>query len=425
MAKVSEVFILGGCGHVGLPLGITLADAGVSVRLYDLDPGRVRLVREGRMPFIEHGAQPILKRVLGRTLRVAESLAEMRPASCVIVTIGTPVDEYHNPRTGPMFNLMKSIVPYLRKGQHVIVRSTVCPGANRELSRFLKSMRVDVHLSYCPERIAQGFAIVELTRLPQIVSGFSEEGVQFASSLFERLGCRILTLSVEEAELAKLYLNAWRYIQFAIANQFYMMATQRGLDFFKIHEGMTKGYDRAKDFPLPGFTAGPCLLKDTLQLSAVSNQSFLLGHAAMMINEGLPQFLVDNLKRSFDLSKETIGILGMAFKGNIDDIRDSLAYKLRKILTFYGAKVLCSDPFVKDLSFVSPEILLKRSRIVIVGAPHEAYRRLKIPSGKCLLDVWGFLRHSSVAERIGTVASANLKASMDGRGDARRQKVRV
>ncbi len=389
MTNTMEIFILGGCGHVGLPLGIMLADAGIRVKLYDIHPERLKLVRAGRMPFIEYGADPILKKVLNKTLFVADSLSEMQNSNGIVVTIGTPVDEYQNPRTGPLFDVVKQISPHLRNGHHLIIRSTVCPGMSREFKRILDSLPAKIHLSNCPERISQGYAIQELTKLPQIISGFSAEAVEFAAQIFKKLGCQIMELEVEEAELAKLYLNAWRYIHFAIANQFYMMAVQKGVDFFRIHEAMTGGYERGKDLPLPGFTAGPCLLKDTLQLSSMTNRNFQLGQAAMLINEGLPQFIVEELKKSFDLSKETVGILGMAFKANIDDARDSLAYKLKKLLFFYGTKVLCSDALIKDPSFVSPEELFKSCRIVILGAPHDAYRSLKIPQNVHFVDIWG------------------------------------
>ena len=391
-----DVFILGGCGHVGLPLGIVLAGAGLNVALYDVDEERSAEVRAGRMPFIEYGAEPLLRDAIGRTLHVVDDLAELGEAEYVVVAIGTPVDEYLNPRYGPLFQLIEEVAPHLRSGQHVVLRSTLFPGMTRELHRHLSSLELDVELSYCPERIAQGYAIEELDRLPQIVSAYSEETVAHALRLFERITDRLLVVEVEEAELAKLFLNAWRYIQFAIANQFYMIAQEHGADFFRIHHAMTHDYDRAGDFPLPGFTAGPCLLKDTMQLSAFERNRFPLGHAAMLVNEGLAGFVVSRLREQFDLPGTTVGILGMAFKANIDDTRDSLAFKLRKQLTFHGARVLASDAFVSDPGFIPAAQLIAESDVVVIGAPHDAYRELEFPPGKPVVDVWGFLRADRV-----------------------------
>ncbi len=199
----------------------------------------------------------------------------------------------------------------------------------------------------------------------------------------------MIAVSVDEAELAKLFSNAWRYIQFAAANQFYMMATELGVDFNRVRAAMVDGYGRAASMPTAGFAAGPCLLKDTLQLAAFNNNNFTLGHAAMMVNEGLPGFIVEGLRRRYDLAKTRVGILGMAFKADIDDTRDSLSYKLGKILRFHGAQVGYSDELAKDPTFVSKEQLLQSSDVVIVGVPHAAYRTLAIPSRVDVVDVWG------------------------------------
>jgi UDP-N-acetyl-D-mannosaminuronic acid dehydrogenase len=385
-----DVVVIGGCGHVGLPLGIVLARTGSRVALIDVDENRKRAVRDGRMPFLEHGAEPLLRETLGSTLHVVDGLESVTDAEHVVITIGTPIDEYLSPRYGPLFEVAAAIAPHLRHGHQVVLRSTVFPGTTRELGRHFASLDATVHLSYCPERIAQGYAISELDRLPQIVSGLTDDATEGALALFGRLTDRLLTVEVEEAELAKLFLNSWRYIQFAIANQFYMIAQDRGLDFFRIHHAMTDGYDRASDFPPPGFTAGPCLLKDTMQLSASERSRFHLGHAAMVVNEGLVEFIVAQLSAAHDLRTKTVGILGMAFKREIDDTRDSLAFKLRKLLTFRGARVLASDVFATDASFVSVEQLVAESDIIVLGAPHNAYRGLDLPAEKEVVDVWGF-----------------------------------
>lgn len=385
-----DVAILGGCGHVGLPLGIVLAKAGRNVALIDVDEERKEAVRAGRMPFLEHGAEPLLRETLGSTLHVVDGFGALADSEHVVITIGTTIDEYLSPRYQPLYDLATAIAPFLRPEHQVVLRSTVFPGTTREVGRHFASLDVRVHLSYCPERIAQGYAITELDKLPQIVSGLTEEAVDGALALFGVLTDRLLKVEVEEAELAKLYLNSWRYIQFAIANQFYMMAEDRGLDFFRIHHAMTDGYERAADFPPPGFTAGPCLLKDTMQLSAFERSRFHLGHAAMVVNEGLVDFIVEQLSERYDLRTKTVGILGMAFKREVDDIRDSLAFKLRKLLAFRGARVLASDAFADDESFVPIEQLVAESDIIILGAPHEAYRGLELPAGKELVDVWGF-----------------------------------
>jgi UDP-N-acetyl-D-mannosaminuronic acid dehydrogenase len=174
-----------------------------------------------------------------------------------------------------------------------------------------------------------------------------------------------------------------------------MIAKQAGADFDKVYHAMTYKYDRARTFPRPGFAAGPCLLKDTMQIAAFSYNDFPLGRAAMTINEGLPQLIISELATRFDLSTKTVGILGMAFKADIDDIRDSLSYKIGKLLRFHGATVMYSDEFAKDPTFSTKEDLVAKSDIIILATPHSAYRSLKIPKGKHLVDIWGFFGHTT------------------------------
>jgi len=386
-----DAVIVGGFGHVGLPLGLVFADVGLQVGLYDIDREKRRTIEAGRMPFIERDAEPLLRRVLGETLHVVDDLAAIGRSEYVVITIGTPVDEYLNPKVRPVLALADELVPHLTAGHRIVLRSTVYPGTSKSLSDLLRRRGRDVHVAYCPERIVQGYAVRELRKLPQIISGFTPEAVASSRALFERLGVETLEVSVAEAELAKLFSNAWRYLQFAAANQFYMIATDHGVDYARVYEAMTANYGRAQDLPRPGFAAGPCLLKDTLQLAAAYRNNFLLGHAAMMVNEGLPDFVVRRLVEhdGIDLNGARVGILGMAFKADIDDIRDSLSYKLAKILRFHGATVVCSDEYVDDPAFVKKEDLLASCPIVVVGVPHAAYRGLVVPAATHLVDLWG------------------------------------
>ena len=190
------------------------------------------------------------------------------------------------------------------------------------------------------------------------------------------------------SELAKLFTNVWRYIKFATANQLYMIANDRGLDFERIRLGLMLDYPRAADMPGPGFAAGPCLLKDTMQVAAFNNNNFALGQTAMAINEGMPLYLVDRLTRRYALESMTVGILGMAFKGGSDDIRSSLAYKLKRVLTSAAAAVCCTDPYVTvDPSLLPLEEVMAAADLLIIGAPHAVYADLR--TDKPVVDIWG------------------------------------
>jgi UDP-N-acetyl-D-mannosaminuronic acid dehydrogenase len=285
--------------------------------------------------------------------------------------------------------VMDEVVGHMHAGQLLMIRSTVFPGVTDRLGRMIAERGPAIDIAYCPERISEGYALEELTRLPQLVSGVTPAACRRAAEFFAEFGARVIELRPIEAELAKLFTNSYRYINFAISNQFYMMAERFGADFMRIHEAVTTEYPRMAGFARSGFTGGPCLLKDTMQLASFNHNLFALGQTAMMVNEGLPSFLVERLLATRDLVGETVGILGMAFKGECDDPRSSLAYKLRKILTIQCRRVLCTDPYIHDPEFVSLQTTVDESGVLILGACHEAYRRVKID--KPVVDVFGFL----------------------------------
>jgi len=387
-----DICIIGGAGHVGLPLALVFARAGQRVLIYDLNRAAMDTINRGTMPFIEYGAEPLLAAALNDgTLHFSSNPADLSRAATIIVAVGTPVDEYLNPKLRSLLDLFKNVRPHLDADQTIVIRSTVFPRTCRHVHRLLSADGGGWRVAYCPERIAQGYAIRELDELPQIVSGCTPEALARASELFSLVAPQIIQLEVEEAELAKLFTNAWRYIQFAAANQFYMLAQTIGVDFNVVRKAMVDGYGRAASLPSAGFAAGPCLLKDTMQLAALNANGFSLGHAAMAINEGLPSFLVDSLKHRRKLDETRVGILGMAFKADIDDIRDSLSYKLGKVLRFHGADVAYSDEFARDPTFITKEALVERSDVVIVGVPHSAYRSLVVPRHVEVIDLWGVI----------------------------------
>lgn len=389
---MSDIVIVGGAGHIGLPLGLKFAEKGQKVVLYDIDKSNLDKISKAEMPFIEYDAEPILKETIGNgNLQCSSDINSIKEAKHIIIAIGTPVDEYLNPKTRHFLEFFSNLKDHISSEQTIIVRSTVYP---RTCEQMLKELDSDKtwKIAYCPERIAQGYAIQELEELPQIVSGVNKEAEDDAAKLFGLIASKVIRTTIQEAELAKLFSNAWRYIQFGVTNQFYMIAESFDIDYNKVRHAVTEGYGRAASLPTAGFAAGPCLLKDTMQLAAFQGNNFQLGHAAMFVNEGLPNFLVDRLSKKRDLSQTKVGILGMTFKADIDDTRDSLSYKLGKVLRFQGAEVIYSDEFAKDPTFVSKEELLKSSDVVIIGVPHSAYKKLSIPEKIEVIDLWGIIK---------------------------------
>eukprot|EP00927_Polykrikos_kofoidii_P026673 TRINITY_DN23720_c0_g1_i1.p1 TRINITY_DN23720_c0_g1~~TRINITY_DN23720_c0_g1_i1.p1 ORF type:complete len:885 (+),score=119.98 TRINITY_DN23720_c0_g1_i1:118-2772(+) len=400
-----RVAVIGGAGHVGLPLSLVLADRGHFVTVIDRDEAKLESIRSGQFPFVERGGPELLKRCLTnfpeRLVLTPENLS-VRDSDVIILTIGTPVDEHLNPCLSVVETCIRDLLPFVNGQQTLLLRSTLFPGSSQRALSQLRSAGLDTGVSFCPERIAQGFALEELVELPQIISGSCPRALLHARALFEPLGVDMIELDLQEAEVAKLFLNAWRYVAFGIANQFYHIASSKGLSFERIRAAIVHRYPRASGFPRAGFTAGPCLFKDTMQLAAYSRHTFSLGHAAMLVNETLPDCLLAQAKKALAKIGETLaqkkcGILGMAFKPDNDDSRESLAFKLWRLVSWEGSEVLCSDVHLRRDGFVGAEELISRCEVIFVGCPHTDYGSLLFKPGQHVFDCWGFFNPPSLS----------------------------
>ena len=347
---MKKIVIVGGCGHVGLPLGVKFALAGTKTVLLDIHKEAIDKVNSGKFPFLEKGGDQQLQQALKLGLVASNEPSQCKDADVVVFVIGTPVDEHLNPKISDVLKIFDSYVEHFSPGTLIVMRSTLYPGTMQHLYNRMKTDRDDLKLAFCPERVAQGYALDEIDSLPQIVSAFDNESFQAAYELFATLAPEIIRLTPIEAEMTKLMANSWRYLEFAIANQFYMIAESNGVDFFRVYEAIRYKYPRANGYKSPGFAAGPCLFKDTMQLASFFDHQFTMGHSAMLVNEGLATFAVNRALQIFggNLWGKTIGILGMTFKANNDDIRESLSFKVKKGLEFNGAKVLWHDPYLQD-----------------------------------------------------------------------------
>ena len=390
MNRKKNISIIGGAGHVGFPLGLILSSRGYNVNLIDKDKNNLKKINQGISPFLEEGSQNLLSKMLKqKKIKTTNNLKEVIKSKYIIICIGTPIDGKLRPKTKEFLNFFKHLKKYLKKDHQIIIRSSVFPGICEKIYKLIKNK--NKNLSYCPERIVQGKSLSELPNISQIVSGKNEKAIFEASNLFRKISKKIIRVKIIEAELVKLFSNAYRYVHFAISNQFYMICKKQNLDFFRIRNIMKDGYQRNAHIPMSGFTAGPCLLKDTMQLSSYYNLNFSLGHAAMSVNEGMPKFIISELKKNYNLKKKTVGLLGLTFKADCDDIRDSLAIKLLKYLKRKKIKVLYSDEFYNLKGSINKNQLVKQSDVIIISAPHSIYKKLKIPNKKIIFDVWGHL----------------------------------
>jgi UDP-N-acetyl-D-mannosaminuronic acid dehydrogenase len=397
--KKSTVGVIG-IGRVGLPLALIIASKGHTVYGITRNQAKIDSLNKGEMPFIEQG-KDLLKKYINKTFFISSDYAAVKKSDILILTLGTPIDESMNPVLDQINSAIESMSPYLKNGQLIILRSTVSPKTSLyvkdqiELSTKFKIGK-DLFLAFCPERIAEGDSIRELLTIPQIVGGVDAISTKKAKDFFESLGIKCFTTDATSAELAKLFSNMYRYISFAIANEFMLIAEDYNKNIHEIVGLVNKGYKRG-GLALPGLTAGPCLFKDGFFL--INDNPYLdLITASWKINESLPLFLVKKVKEKINLKKKKVLILGLAFKPEVDDIRESLSFKIRKSLLREHANIILHDPFVKEYTKQEVtgnlDLALRNVDVIIVATKHNLYVKEKniilknLGKNVVICDVW-------------------------------------
>lgn len=395
-----------GVGRVGLPLALFLADRGFHVYGLDTDPRILKALRQRRMPFLEHGGQSMLDKHLGHRFIPTENVADTATADVVILTLGTPVDEHMNPVFSDLERAVSQILPFLCKGQLLVLRSTVSPGTTTYLRRFLERhtrFRIgrDLGLAFCPERIAEGHALQELPEIPQLVGADDMASRRRAVTFFRNITPHTLVGDTVSVELAKLFTNMYRYIDFAIANEFMIIAHQHERRIYDILSLVNWKYKRG-GLKKPGLTGGPCLYKDGFFLIGRSPFSELIT-VSWKVNETVPAFLIDQIRKLKMLEGAKVAILGLAFKREIDDTRNSLSFKAKKIFLAAGANVFLHDPFVPSQRL---ENVLHEADVVFLAMNHKYYVRRKKEIARLskrdavVCDVWNLFLTGKVIYSI-------------------------
>jgi UDP-N-acetyl-D-mannosaminuronic acid dehydrogenase len=389
-----------GVGRVGLPLALVLADSGYKVFGIGRNIEKMYLLLKGQMPFIDEGGE-LLKRYVGKTFLPTVSYENIIESDIIILTLGTPIDENMNPVLDQIDTAVDSMIPFLRKDHLIILRSTVSPTTTIYVKEKIEKntkfkIGKDLFLAFCPERVAEGKSITETKSIPQIIGGVNDLSTEKAKDFFESFGVKCLTTDSTSAELAKLFTNMYRYINFAISNEFMLITENFNRNIHEIINLVNKDYKRG-GIALPGLTAGPCLFKDGFFL--INDNPYLdLITSSWKINESLPLFLVKKVKERVNLKNKKVLILGLAFKPEIDDIRESLSFKIRKALLREHATVVLHDPFVKEYS-QAPVLddldeALKGVNVIFVATRHKLYEQqaskilAKVNKKVYICDVW-------------------------------------
>ena len=389
---MKRICIIGGAGHIGLPLALKFCEKNFHVDIVDKNEHAIKDLKNSILPFYENGGQKLLNYCLkNKKLSFSQSYEQVKKADFIIITVGTPLVK-EKPSLKQIFEVILTIKKYLKNDQSIILRSTVFPGAMKKVYNKIRIINKTIGISYCPERVAQGQSLDEIKKLNQIIASSNKKEEVKIKKLFKNICDEISICSFGEAEIIKLFSNAWRYVKFAISNEFYMLCEDRNLNYKKIHHSMTKNYPRNAGLPTQGFAAGPCLPKDAVQLYLSNKRRSKLIRTSHDINENLPNYFVNKLKKKINISGKYIGILGTTFKSNIDDERDSLSIKLRKILEKNGAKVFCNDPNVKKRNYLSINKIKQKCEIIFLATPHKQYKKINLKN-KLIIDCWDYLKN--------------------------------
>jgi len=392
-----------GIGRVGLPLGLSFANAGVPVIGVDKNEELVKSVSEGRKPFHEDGIESYLQNK--NFTATTNSREAVEKSDAIIITVGTPLTEHMRPDYSYLYNSINLLGECDIRGKIMIIRSTSSPNT---LEGYVKpylekktglAAGKDFGLAVCPERILEGKAFEELKVLPELVGGIDETSSRITMEIFKKLNPekKFIITTPKSAEMAKLFTNVYRYVNFALANEFALIAEEYGEDAHEIIKSLNEGYKRG-GLPSPGLTGGPCLSKDGYYLTSnIVFPDFIL--MAWRLNEAIPRHVVNKVKKRFaekekPIHNSKIAVLGVSFKKNIDDTRYSPAMKIVETLKEESIDVAVHDPLVK---WTQPlEEAVKGADAIIIATNHSAFEGVhrKIQSAKpgcILMDCWGMI----------------------------------
>jgi UDP-N-acetyl-D-mannosaminuronic acid dehydrogenase len=382
-----KIAIIGGCGRVGLPFGLKLSSIGDDVCLVDKNIQLVEQLKNGLYPYQESGIGPESILALLKNIKISVSPEDIIVSDIVFITVAPPPYLFGE----EFFLYLKDILiqyhSFFSEGQLIIFRTTLYPGTFEKISNYLlKELGLNVSVGYAPERIAQSLTFNEFEKIPQIISSFQLETIARMECFFQKHGMSTIQLEPLEAELTKIITNSWRFSQFALANQFYMLTEEKGISFNKILNAMTNNYPRTNSFARAGFAGGPCLIKDTMQLIHYSRDNFILGELILTINKALPLFVVNQIQGLIgDLKGKKIAVFGISFKANCDDVRESLFHALRQMFLDREVTLICLDPYFDHSSNL---LEAEGADAWILCTPHDEYINLKPPCP--FVDCWGY-----------------------------------
>lgn len=403
--KENKIVSVLGLGRVGLPLALKFCEAGLKVYGVDINQKRIGELKKCEFPFMEKGGQELLNKVHSLLFPTDNLIEAVKASTDIILTLGTSIDDHRNPNFEQIMGVISLIRPHLEEGHHIVLRSTVSPEFPGYLINYLNSntsftVGKEIFLSYCPERIAEGYAIEEISKIPQIIGTEDEGSKKKASELFSFINDELIYGSTKSASAAKIMCNVSRYIMFATANDLDVWMRKLDINSEESFYLATHNYKR-NVLKSPGLAAGPCLVKD----GNISQERSIMYNTAEIVNEDWPLFYSKIISKMTGLQGKKVAILGIGFKAEVDDDRDSLSHKIRKFFEREYALVYMHDPYMKKGEIVD---ILSNAEVVIIAVGHSYYKNekfLKIitdnVSSNCVIwDIWNLYGYGWKPQQI-------------------------
>ena len=384
MKNKFKVSVVGGAGHIGLPLSLFISSFGHDVTIIDTNQKVLEGLKGGNLPFYEDGLDKYLKKAKKNNIKLSNNNQDLSKSDFVIITLGSSSEA----KDIDLFKkVMDDVIKNIKQESNIILRSTIDIGSIEEIRSNPVFIEKNINLAYCPERIAEGMSLIELPQIPQIIGISDENDFLIFQNFFNTLNIESIKTTYQNAVFIKLFTNTYRYSEFSIVNEFFNIAQKNSIDFDEIIKIAKKDYPRLKNMPSKGFVGGPCLIKDSktfYENYAIDN---ILLSAIQNINTDFFKSILDTCNKLFE--EKIVIQLGITFKPNSDDLRSSLSYEFNNYLRENGFKVYVVDKYVNqedtDIEIFKYEDVKDKTKNLLISTYHDYFKNLDLNNKKVVV----------------------------------------
>jgi UDP-N-acetyl-D-glucosamine dehydrogenase len=400
-----------GLGYVGIPLALTAAKAGFKVLGFDIDEGRVQQINRGQS-IIKHVSAEMMSEAVARGFEATADFARLHESDAILICVPTPLTKQREPDLSFVEGTARAIAPRLRKGQLIVLESTTYPGTTEEVLRPIfeeTGLRsgVDFFLAFSPEREDPGNPDFATAGIPKVVGGDGSDALALANALYSQLVVKTVPVSsAATAEAVKLTENIFRAVNIALVNELKVVYAAMGIDVWEVIDAAkTKPFGFMPFYPGPGL-GGHCIPIDPFYLTWKAREYDIATRfieLAGEINTRMPYYVVTRIQEAIDrtqgrgLSGASILLLGIAYKKNVDDMRESPSLKLIELLEARGAKVDYHDPFIPVIPMTREHAeLAGRKSVALTPAALARYAAVLIATDHDDLDYETIVQHAKI-----------------------------